>query len=188
MSTLMTDEEYEARAAPLLVRLSRFEAEYNLGHKYELFDALVFCARYQIVIPEWAADALLNIGEGLTDGEEADINSAFGWGELPKEKRYKAPRKHNALVRKNKPRVIEAMFLHRLDGGSLNADVGLREIAKELGLSPRVVESIYQVSGKAVKDIPLKNLNKEDHILAQISIPQKRRVGRKLICGCKEET
>jgi len=188
MSTPMTDEKYDARAAALLNRLSRFEAEYNSGQKYELFDALVFCARYQIVIPKWAADALLNIGEGLTDGEEADINSAFGWHELPKEKTNVATRGRHARARKNKERVIKAIFRHRLGGGTLNTELGLQKVADELDLSRRDVEAIYRESGNFASDIPLKDLNTEDHILLQVSTQQERRVGRKLICECKEAT
>ena len=184
----MTDEEYEARAAALLIRLSRFEAEYNSGQKYELFDALVFCARYQIVIPEWAANALLNMREGVTDGEEADLNSAFGWDELPREKRNRATRVHDALLRKNKKRVIEAIFHHRLEGGSLNTDVGLGEVAEELGLGRRVVEDIYKEAGRFAKEIPRKRGDKNTYGIMVAALPPERRVGRKLICGCKEET
>ena len=173
--------------AAVLAGLLSYEEAYKAGRKYVLFEALSHCAQFQVVIPEWAADALLTMQRNLEDGDEKDLNSAFGWDDTPKESRNKAARSHDARVKENRKKVIEALWQHRLQGGTLNADEGLALVAEQLGLSRRLVEDIYRESGEFIKNMPRDHPSDINTGFFMATLPGVRRRGRKLICDCKEE-
>ncbi len=58
--------------------LENAKATYEAGDKSELWDLVCLCALYQVIVPDWAVNALYEIREGLRVGAIADLNDAFG--------------------------------------------------------------------------------------------------------------
>lgn len=137
--------------------LDEFYQSFIQGDKSALMGVLILCARFQAVIPDWAADELLSLEERLDSGELEDLNNFFGFTPL-----------HKGTIRKNN-RICEAeadiyaaLVKHRLDGGNFSIADGLDKIADELGISRRDVEAVYKKYQSALKRVP-KNLNEEGY-------------------------
>lgn len=146
------------------------------GDRTALFGAIVLCARYQAVIPEWATDEILAIERTVKTGATKDFNIAFGWsGE------HMASRKKRDRLKKLSPQVLSALLSHRLKGASLNADDALDSVAKELKISRRDVEEIYKLSGKFIKGLPRENPNEVTHGIVSCEISLPRRTGRPVL-------
>src|ERR1700736_5194054 len=65
---------------PAVLRyLSSCEAAFVDGDRSALFVTLTLCARFQAVIPDWAADAILGAEHDLDVGTREDFNDVFGW-------------------------------------------------------------------------------------------------------------
>ncbi len=80
----------------ILRELEDAKKAFESGDRSALTVAVFLCARFQAVIPEWAADALLETEEKLESGELKDCNEAFGW------KTPDNPRTRRKLHRQNK--------------------------------------------------------------------------------------
>lgn len=128
LENLKAMEELEAR------RLL-FEA----GDKGALFEALVFCAHFQAVIPDWLADVLIESERQFESGEIAHLGDIFGG---PAEN--KAQRKAKARYRAIEGDAIHRLGLWRARGGSFNAEECFDTIKNELGCGRRDVENIYK--------------------------------------------
>lgn len=143
------------------------------GDRLALLAVIFWCARYQAVIPEWAADALLKAEVELESGGARDPNEVFGWPNVRKGEREK-----NSRQKELAPKVVGALMNHRLAGGGLNADIDLQLIANELGISRRDVEEIYKHHGQFVKDLPRENPNGGAFSFGMGAIQPPRRKGR----------
>lgn len=170
---------HELQNLKLLEELEALRKVFEAGDKGALFAALVLCAHFQAVMPDWLADALLESEKRFENGEIAHIGEIFG--PPPKSK---AQRKAAARYR-----VIERDCLHllgksRKQGYSFNADECFGSIKNELGCGRRDVEAIY----KAYKPM-LSAIKKEGFFAEYASVHMvltyedifPRRRGRKIV-------
>jgi hypothetical protein len=159
---------------PAVLRyLSSCEAAFVDGDRSALFETLTLCARFQAVIPDWAADAILGAKHDLDVGVREDFNAVFGWQGPGSRKRQ-----HEALIATKAGEVIDRIIAHRIAGGSLSAEQAFGKVADETGLSRRIVEEIYRRHGTTIKDIPQGNPEQEGYITIREVIPWPRRRGR----------
>lgn len=148
------------------------------GNRSALFYVLPICARYQALIPDWAADEILKMDWQLREGELKDFNEAFSWdGE------HQATRKKKARLKKHTKEVLGLLQKHRLEGDSLNADDILQTVADVVGISRRDVEDIYRESGGFIKDLPRGNPDGGVFGIAHMELPYYRRRGRNILKG-----
>lgn len=160
----------------LLHYLEILRDAYESGEKAALFGTCAFCARFQVVIPDWAADALLEIEKNLEIGELRDLNEAFGW-----ENNTLVTRKRAAKRMQYGSAVLGRLQMHRLNGATLSADDIFQTVADEVGISRRDVEDIYKDSGQFLKSLPREDLSGTVHIVARMHMPDARRYGRPLL-------
>lgn len=148
------------------------------GDRTALLSVIFLCARYQAVIPDWAADAILKAEDDIESGVVCDPNEVFGWSGKRREqnKRAKLWRQQELA-----PKVIGYMQSHRTSGGGFNADLDLQQIADELNISRRDVEDVYRRYGRSIKNLPKKNLNGCIYGTAMGKIPRPRRQGRPIL-------
>lgn len=139
---------------------------------------ITLCARYQAVIPEWAANEILRIEQSIKNGEVKDFNVTFGWTS-----ENLASRKKKAKLEKHTNEVLAMMQKFRVNEGySLNADELLQEVADKLKISRRVVEDIYKEHGQFIKDLPRKCPEiGATYSFVSIEIPRPRRHGRPIL-------
>ncbi|MFT3759323.1 hypothetical protein [Thauera sp.] len=120
-------------------RRIRFEQ----GDKTALFEALVWCAWFQAVMPDWIADALITGEAQLERGEVGQIGDLFG-----KIQRGRPARKIDASLSKNEGTILQMLGLYRSRGGVFNDDEyvsTVQQIAAEHGFSygPREIRRVY---------------------------------------------
>ena len=53
------------------------KVSFDAGDRTALFELLELCARFQAVIPEWAADEILKVRRQLEEGDITDFNDFF---------------------------------------------------------------------------------------------------------------
>jgi len=116
-----------------------------------LMSMLMACALYQEVIPAWVADELLTIDKQIANVQFRDMNDFFNFGK---------PLNIRTLeflgdVKTKNNRVLEVFFRHKVDGSELQRHE-LREIAKELGVSQKVVTTIYNDNREWLDQLPTK--------------------------------
>ena len=162
--------------AKILDYLSACEAAFNSGNRSALFNALTICARAQAVIPDWAADALIEGEDELNKGERKDFNEMFGWTGS-----NRRARKREGSINQNASTVIAKLIDHRGTGGSLNVDQAFGKISDETGVPRRVVEEIYKRYGENIKKIPQGNPEGITHISIFSVLPWPRRRGRPIL-------
>ena len=61
----------------ILRYLEECQNRYSEGKHEALFNALVLCAKFQAVVPEWAADAIIEGARALNSGECKDFNGRW---------------------------------------------------------------------------------------------------------------
>ncbi len=164
----------------LILRLfDKFEIAYRSGNKAALLHACFLAARSQARLPDWAADAMLQMEADLRNGHVTDLNKAFGWAP-----EHKATREKRERLEENEERVLSRLHQHRLEDrfedGSFSADV-FDLIAKDLGLERRVVQGIYKKHANELKKLPRGNPNKHAVFFVRSSGPQVRRYGRPIL-------
>ena len=157
--------------------LKNCEDRYSAGKREALFEALILCARFQAVIPEWAADAIIDGETALNSGECKDLNELFGGDELANQ----STRKREARIRDNTQNVLGMLMKYRCEGGWMNAEQAFGEISEGMNLPRRDVEEIYRRSGKWVKDIPQGNPGGVNYCFGHGVIPWPRRRGRSVL-------
>jgi hypothetical protein len=150
------------------------------GDKFELLKCVFRCARFQAVIPEWAADALLAIQEDLEDGRLADPNAAFG---RPSERA--STRASRARKRDAKAQVLAELWRLRWSGGSLNDAEMFPEAlenlrASGLDVNHRDIKEIYSEHGAFLKEVPRNDQNTVRGFM-DVTYPKPRRRGRKIL-------
>lgn len=175
LSKNLTDKMFGDEA--VIGHLENCEDRYREGKLEALFEALVLCARFQAVIPDWAADAIIDAETALNSGDCKDFNELFGGDKLANQR----DRKREARIRDNTQEVLGMLMKYRCDGGGLNAEQAFGEISEDTGLPRRDVEEIYRRSGKWVKDIPQGNPRGVIHCFGHALIPWPRRRGRSIL-------
>lgn len=89
----------------ILQYLEMAREHFEKGERSALIEIVHLCARFQAVIPDWAADALLHAQRGLILGEFTDFNEAYGWdGES------QSVRKRSARRAQIEKEVVNEMF------------------------------------------------------------------------------
>ncbi|MEJ2575289.1 MAG: hypothetical protein P8106_01045 [Gammaproteobacteria bacterium] len=159
----------------ILGYLAACERRFDEGEKVALFEAIVICARFQAVQPEFAADAILAAQEGLDRGGVADFNAVFG--EPPANAR---DRRRETLIAENAGRVRAMLANHRREGGTFNAEEAFDPIAEELNIPRRIVEAIYK-SHPELKDIPRDDPTHTMYESASFKVKVPRRRGRRIL-------
>jgi len=132
------------------------------------------CARFQAVIPPWAADALLAAEKALLEG--ADFNEVFGHRSASATK----SRKHRARIKKHRTRVQMALIRHRNAGGCWNAEEAFGQVSEELRLPRRLVEEIYRQTPN-LKGIAQGNPRGTLHAVCNLPPLPLRRRGRPIL-------
>ncbi len=150
------------------------------GDKFALLNCLFRCARFQAVIPDWAADALLAIEQDLEDGRLADSNAAFG---KPAER--VSTRASRARQRDARAPVLAELWRLRWRGGSLNDAEMFPEAlenlrASGLNVNHRDIKTIYSEHGAFLKGVP-RDDPKTVRAFADLTYPRPRRRGRKIL-------
>jgi hypothetical protein len=155
--------------------LGACERRYAQGEQAALFEAIAICARFQAVMPEFLADAILDAQDRLERGELADFNAIFG--APPATKR---DRRRETLIAENAGRVRAMLANHRRDGGNFNAEEAFDPIAEELGIPRRIVEAIYRQHPE-LKDIPRDDPahTMYESVSFKVKIPRRR--GRRIL-------
>lgn len=115
------------------------------GDRFILFEVILYCATFQAVIPGWAVDALLDIGEGIDSGQIKDLNHAFG----PARERVDSRRRKTRL-KEAEGSVIAALLAVRGEGFSLAAAYAFDAATERLNsqgieVNRRDVEDIYRL-------------------------------------------
>jgi hypothetical protein len=159
----------------ILRELEDARKAFESGDRSALTVAVFYCARFQAVIPEWAADALLEIQEKLESGELQDCNEAFGWKSEYPDKRCKMHRQN-----KHAKAVLSRLLAYRLEGGTLNVEQAFQPVADDLQISRRDVEAIYKREGQFIKELP-RGGDGGNHGVWRSTLPTPRRHGRPLL-------
>lgn len=150
---------------------------FEAGDRTALFFVICICARYQAVIPDWAADALLQMERDLERGAVADFNEAFGRIGERKNARQRRARLAGALTP-----VLQELQAQRFADGSIGPDMFDRVVEKlvEQGVdvNRRDIEDIYKEHGQFVKDLPRRPDSNAQFAQLHSNIPQPRRYGR----------
>lgn len=174
-------EEDYVGDAEILRLLEESRQAFEGGDKSQLMTCVFRCARFQAVIPEWAADALLAIQEGIECGRIANFNEAFG---KPREKvNTRAARARKEKVR---PEVLAVLSGLRADGSSLN-DAEMFEKALEilrgrgLNVNHRDIQEIYKTHGDFLQQMPRGPDPQRVYGMSDVTLPKPRRRGRNIL-------
>jgi hypothetical protein len=163
--------------AAILRSLEQAREAFEAGDRSALVHAIILCARFQAVIPEWAADAILEVSQRLESGDLRDFNEAFGWKPDHKGTRRKMDRQKEYARE-----ILSRLHAHRLAGGNLNAEEAFQPIAEELGISRRDVEEVYRREGQFIKSLPRGNPEGRTYGFARMTLQIPRRRGRPISC------
>lgn len=126
-----------------LLELEERRIRFEQGDKTALFEALVWCAWFQAVMPDWIAEALITGETQLQRGEIGQIGDLFG-----KIKKGRPARKIDASLSKNEGTILQMLGLYRRRGGAFNDDEytsTVRQMAAEHGFSygTREIRRVY---------------------------------------------
>lgn len=150
------------------------------GDRSALFFVVCICARYQAVIPDWAADVLLEMERDLEVGTLTDFNEVFG----PVGERKNA-RQRNARLSRARVAVLQELQAQRLADTGIGPEMFDRVTEKlnERGIdvNRRDVEDIYKMHGQFVKELPRKPDPNARYAQMHVNIPQRRRYGRAIL-------
>lgn len=159
--------------------LKSCEDAFSAGNRTALYEAIALCARFQAVIPEWAADVILEGEKALKSGECKDFNEFFcGAGNRFESQRA---RRREERIKANVGNVIGQLTKYRCEGGSLNAEEAFGHVSEITGLPRRDVEEIYRRHGTRIKDIPPGNPGGVSYCSAHGILDLPRRSGRPIL-------
>lgn len=171
--------------ALILTMLVEAEESYRDGDRKQLLNVIYLCAKYQAVIPDWAADEFLSIKQALRRGEFVGPNEAFGW--TTTDVKRANTRRRVARLATIEAGVVAALMHHRVAGGDLSAGGdevagrGLDEVAKSLGVARSDVIAIYKKHRDAIRGIS-KGDSSQGHAVAIMEWPTPpRRHGRGIL-------
>lgn len=147
-------------------KLFSFEERWLKGDSYALFMAIMFCAAFEITIPDWLRSALLASSKEIAGGRIGDFNEFFGWDVMPKSMRDPRSRKAKVKTDKFTGPVLMELFAHHASGGSLNnADgfVKVEENLAPLGVRLRKIREIYAENPEVAASIEALRPDDEGH-------------------------
>jgi hypothetical protein len=176
------NDEYPIGDREILRLLDESRLAFEKGDKSALMKCVFRCARFQAVIPEWAADALLVIQDDMEIGSITDFNSAFG---RPLEKAN--TRAARARKEKSKHEVLTVLMRLRAEGCSLNDSEMFsqaQERLQDLGLkvNHRDIQDIYKSDGDFIRTIPRKPPPLQgNYAIANLNFKKPRRRGRNIL-------
>jgi len=154
---------------------------FRAGDQSALLKTLQTCARYQAVIPAWAADELLRNQTAMETGEPVDLNKYFGWKQQSTKTRLKQYRWGQM-----ESQVIAVLLRRRQEGASFSrgsVDV-FDDVAKEIGLPRDTVIAVYD------KNLWLKDVepgSTSNIGFGNVVIPRGRRRGRPILDHSKRK-
>lgn len=153
------------------------KAAFESGDRWQLWDVLYHCALFQVTVPDWAVDALIDVNAQLKSGRCKGLNEAIGVPPVSQQQRRRLE-----IQRTHAAEVIRVAYKMRdEDGITLNSES--RElIAKEVGISGKDVQAILRAhSGAGIKNKA--RGKKEGYAFGQIDLDltMLRRRGRPLI-------
>lgn len=167
----------------ILAALEEARIGFESGDGLQLMRCLYVCARFQAVIPEWAADALISLERDIETGRFDGIDDAIG---TPMEE----PRARVARARQASARsaVLAELWRQRMGGSSLNAEElftpALENLrAKGVNVNFRDVQVIYKEHGEFLKQVPRETPQGHGRGFADLVIPPPRRRGRGTLKG-----
>lgn len=176
------DDEYPIGNREILELLEESRLAFEKGDKSELMRCVFRCARFQAVIPEWAADALLEIQDDMEVGRIADFDAAFG---KPREKTN--TRAARARKEKSKHEVLTVLMRLRSQGCSLN-DPEMFSQALEIlqgqgvEVNHRDIQDIYKSDGDRIRAIPLNPPPSQgNYMIGNLKFKKPRRRGRSIL-------
>jgi hypothetical protein len=138
-----------------------------------IWEAMMFCVQYQLIQPEWLRTEMERIDHGVRVGEFNTLDEAFGIKLPSKGKRQRAH-----LTEQHREAVIDLLFRHRIAGGSLNAEEAFEPVAQQLRISRTLVERIYKIHGRFLKDIPQNQPDNVTYAWASCPIRPFKQYGR----------
>ncbi len=173
------DEEVDVGDVEILRLLDNARQKFKAGDKSQLMHCVFLCARFQAVMPKWAADALLTIEAQMDSGRITDFNDAFGKPLERVNTRAARARRKSLLLP-----VIDAILTLRAKGVSLNDADMFGQVKDELrkkGLNVNHgdVQKIYASQGKFIKNIPKQKVASQ--IFGILDFPKPRRCGREVL-------
>lgn len=155
--------------------------QFEAGRSYVLMEVLFICAVTQIIVPEWAVDALLDAHERLLDGRYGDLNEAFGKPPLSKASRKAKSRRQSSagavIQRLGALRVGESFNLSRDD--LERAAQRMRDDG--LDVSNDDVREIYRTYGQGLKSISPAEGKDFNSAFSVLPLREWRRRGRPLV-------
>lgn len=157
--------------------LSEAQRSFDQGDRWQLWEVLYFCALFQVTVPDWAVDALIDLNKHLCDGTYRDLGDAFGAHPASQRQRRRV-----ALRQQNASEVIRLAYKMR-DEGSATLNSKDRElIAKPLGLSGKDVQEILRAhAGAGLKEKSMGNHEGYSVAFGTIRLSDFRRRGRPLL-------
>lgn len=163
--------------------LEEARAAFEQGDRSQLMHCVFLCARFELVMPQWMADALLKLEDDLRTGRLKDFNEAFG---KPQEKTSA----RDARARKEKARaaIKDVLFhLRTREGSSLTESVMLgraMEMLKARGIRVNgrdVEEFLRSAEGDFIRELPRGPYPEGTNFAhGELVLSRPRRYGRKM--------
>jgi len=148
-------------------QLAQLHVAFVAGDRSAFFDALLLASQIKAPLPDWIADALLDVKDGLDSGRYRNLHDACGWTDDGRKKRNTRRRRTNL-----KTDVLAELVRYRLNGGSMTTTRYTQAVADKCGASSRYVISVYREHGQFIKTLPRKRKNKTDtYSFADIALP-----------------
>lgn len=122
---------------------------YLNGDRASIMEALICCALFQEVMPDWLARELLTLDEKLDRRQMKDINEFFNF-----EKKNIATHGKNKRIEQYEGKVLPELINHRLDGGNFSVACGLQGVADNTKVPRRTVEGVYAKNKDMLSKLP----------------------------------
>lgn len=128
----------KAKGGGMAEVLAECNHKFLSGDRSSIMTVLIACSIYQETIPDWVADELLALDINIANGRYKDMNEFFNFGKPLNQ----ITMEFLSNVKAKDRRVVSALFHHKTSGGNFRR-VDLRGIADDLGISHKVVATIY---------------------------------------------
>lgn len=123
--------------------ISKNLEDLRCGHSDDtpmFLDALQFCAKHRVVMPEWLAELIQEGYERVVSGKARTLHEAYG----PIFRRGLDYQNHISQRKNNARFYVAAMELARISGDFAVSDSFFDEVADEMGDSLNAVKSAYE--------------------------------------------
>lgn len=167
--------------AQIIKLLEENRLAYASGDKSQLMLCVFRCAAFQAVIPEWAADALIELRENIECGRVRNFNEAFG-----KPATAVNTRASSSRIRKVTPDVVHELLRLRLLGTPLNDADMFPQVVENLRnrgihVNHRDVQKIYKRDGGFLKAVSRNPDPSHVYGTSMVTLPRPRRHGRSVL-------